>query len=153
MDYSLRVEYDEYVVKKGDSLYKIAKEFNSTVTELLDINMLTTNVIYPNQVLIVPKLKKEEHFDNEYYITKENDTVKSICKKYNIKPYEFGKYNDFGELFLSSGQKIYIPNNVYIVKDEDTIDSVLRNTKKTAEEILSLNSDKWLQVGSRINLE
>ena len=51
----LRNNYTEYVVQKGDSLYTIAKKYGITVSELTDINMLTTNVIYPNQVLLVPQ--------------------------------------------------------------------------------------------------
>ena len=35
-NYGLRVEYVEYSVKKGDSLYAIAKMFNTTVSELID---------------------------------------------------------------------------------------------------------------------
>ena len=37
------VIYEEYVVKPKDSLYTIAKEFKTTIAELTDINMLTTN--------------------------------------------------------------------------------------------------------------
>ena len=52
------VVYEEYVVKPKDSLYTIAKEFKTTVAELTDLNMLTTNVLYPNQVLLVPTHSK-----------------------------------------------------------------------------------------------
>lgn len=54
-DFGLRIEYVEYTVKKGDSLYNIAKKYDTTVSDLTDINMLTTNTIFPGQVLLVPK--------------------------------------------------------------------------------------------------
>ena len=51
-DFGLRIEYVEYTVKKGDSLYNIAKKYDTTVSDLTDINMLTTNTIFPGQVLL-----------------------------------------------------------------------------------------------------
>lgn len=33
-DFGLRIEYVEYTVKKGDSLYNIAKKYDTTVSDL-----------------------------------------------------------------------------------------------------------------------
>lgn len=39
-----------YTVKPGDTLYSIAKKFDTTVSELINLNKITTpNVIYPGQ--------------------------------------------------------------------------------------------------------
>ena len=39
-----------YTVKTGDTLYSIAKKFNTSVSELINLNKITTpNVIYPGQ--------------------------------------------------------------------------------------------------------
>ena len=74
-DYGLRIEYVEYSVKKGDSLYAIAKMFNTTVSELIDINMLTSNTLFPGQVLLVPKkTATESGMDFYIYNTVEGDT-------------------------------------------------------------------------------
>jgi LysM repeat protein/lysophospholipase L1-like esterase len=48
-----------YKVKRGDYLGKIAEEFNTTVSELKELNELQDNLIYENQILIV--LKKESY--------------------------------------------------------------------------------------------
>ena len=53
--------YDEYVVKQGDSLYQIAKLFNTTVADISDANMLTSSMIYPGQVLLIPKAGMQHH--------------------------------------------------------------------------------------------
>ena len=63
-EFGLRVEYLEYTVKKGDSLYNIAKKYNTTVQVLTDINMLTTNNIFPGQILLIPKVNEN---NQEYY--------------------------------------------------------------------------------------
>ncbi len=44
-----------YVVNEGDSLWKIAKKYNSTVEEIMSLNNLTTDEIIPGKKLIIPK--------------------------------------------------------------------------------------------------
>ena len=43
-----------YTVKKGDSLWKIAQKYNTTVQKIKTINKLINNTIYPGQKLIIP---------------------------------------------------------------------------------------------------
>lgn len=40
-----------YIVKSGDTLYKISKKYNTTVAQLKTINKLAGNIIYPGQKL------------------------------------------------------------------------------------------------------
>lgn len=50
---------DTYTVKKGDCLSKIAPKYNTTWQTLADINKLANpNLIFPNQILQVPDIKK-----------------------------------------------------------------------------------------------
>ena len=54
-DYSLVI----YVVKKGDTLWNIAKEFGSTVDGIARTNGIEDkNKIYPGQKLYIPKFEK-----------------------------------------------------------------------------------------------
>ena len=127
-DFGLRIEYVEYTVKKGDSLYTIAQKYNTTVSALTDINMLTSNTIFPDQVLLIPKYS-------------------------NLDPILIGLYNDFANYKLLNGQTIKIPrNNTYTMKDSDTVDTLLASTNRTADEILRANASNWLKSGSRVNL-
>lgn len=43
-----------YVVRNGDSLYRIAAKFNVTVEALIAANNLTSNTLHPGQTLIIP---------------------------------------------------------------------------------------------------
>lgn len=67
--------FEYYTVKKGDTLYNIARQFNIDPTKLAEINGLdNSDYIYDNQVLLVPK-------DGvEIIITKQGDTFEKITK-------------------------------------------------------------------------
>ena len=43
-----------YKVKRGDNLYKIAREFNTTVSTLKEINNLVSDILQIGQELIIP---------------------------------------------------------------------------------------------------
>lgn len=147
----LRKSYTEYVVQKGDSLYTIAQKYGVSVSELTDINMLTSNVIYPNQVLLIPKVDDHSEFLLDVYVTKEYDTFDNIAKSSGVDVEKLAMYNDVGSLFLEKGQKLYLPKErTYVIDSSDTVESVLRKTKKTAEELLIANASSWLKSGTRI---
>jgi LysM repeat protein len=44
----------EYTVKSGDSLWKIARDHNTNVVKIKELNNLTTDVIRPGQILQIP---------------------------------------------------------------------------------------------------
>ena len=148
----------EYVVKKGDSLYTIAQKYNVTVDELLKANGLKSALIYPNQVLIIPMNKDGSLYFVEY-VVKENDTLNSIADKYNVSLNEMKNYNNFEKLYLLSDQVITIPLNmpsekrIHKVVATDTIDYLLRKYNITLEELVYMNQDKILVIGSYLNVK
>ncbi|MHB8073777.1 LysM peptidoglycan-binding domain-containing protein [Desulfosporosinus fructosivorans] len=52
-----------YVVKKGDTVYKIAKRFGTTMEAIIAANNLRNpNLIYPGQVLLIPIVSTGEFY-------------------------------------------------------------------------------------------
>ena len=45
---------EKYIVKKGDSLWSIAKDNDTTVEEIKLLNNLNSNLLSIGQVLIIP---------------------------------------------------------------------------------------------------
>ena len=71
--------YNYYTVKKGDTIYRIANDYGIDVDLLLALNGLDEgDYIYQNQTLMIPK----DGID--LYLTKNNDTIKSVIDKKNI---------------------------------------------------------------------
>ncbi len=81
--------FNNYVVKKGDTIYEIARKYNVDYEDLLLINGLSKEeFIYPNQEIIIPKS------DVLVYVTKDNDTLKDVYSKWQIPVSELVKYNE-----------------------------------------------------------
>ena len=146
-DFGQRIDYVEYVVKKGDTLYTIAKKYDTTVASLTDINMLTSNAIFPGQILLVPKgSSKEIDYYFENYTIKPGDTIELISTKLGVDPVLLGMYNNFAILELKDNQVIKIPrNDTYTVKQNDTVDTIISTTNRSAEQILRANAGTWLK--------
>jgi len=95
-----------YIVKSGDSLYKIANMFNTTVNELKSLNNLNSNLLSIGQRLIVPGSQNNE----EIYIVQRGDTLYSIARKYNTTVTAIQSLNSLATSTLSIGQQLLIPN-------------------------------------------
>ena len=95
------VTTNTYIVKKGDSLYSIAKKFNTTVQKLVDLNGLGNKTLMIGQVLSVP-------FSDNFYVVKSGDSLYSIAKKFNTSADNIKKKNNLTSNLLSIGQKLKI---------------------------------------------
>ena len=90
-----------YVVKKGDSLYKIANNYNTSVSNLLSLNNLSNANLVVGQVLKVPS-------STITYVVKKGDSLYLIAKKYNTSVDQIKKKNNLTSNNLSIGQKLII---------------------------------------------
>lgn len=92
--------YTLYEIKKGDSLYKISKEFNVNTKLLSELNGLNLDdYIYPGQTLLIPKK------DVSYYITKDGDTLYNVSNIFGVKESDIVDNNK--TIYLLPGQMIY----------------------------------------------
>lgn len=91
---------DYYIVKKGDTLYSIAKNNNTTVDELKKINNINSNIISIGAKLKLP--------NKSFYVVKKGDTLYSIAKMYNTTVSDLINKNNLTSNLISIGQKIYI---------------------------------------------
>ena len=95
-----------YKVVSGDSLYSIAKKYNTTVNELKQLNNLNSNLLNIGQILKIPSN------DSNYFTYKvvSGDSLYSISKKYNTTVNELKQINNLNSNLLSIGQVLKIPN-------------------------------------------
>lgn len=98
-------EYSEYIVQKGDSLWKISRDYNISVKDLIELNSLTTTTLQIGDKLLVPIQTNIE----QTYIVKRGDTLWSIAKENNITVNELKEKNNLTTNLLSIGQTLIIP--------------------------------------------
>ena len=137
-----------YVVKKGDSLWSIAKKFSTSVNEIKNLNNLSTNLLTIGMNL------KISPFEDYLYTVKRGDTLYSIAKANNKTIDEIKQLNNLQTDNISLGQKLIIKenNNTYIVKPGDTLYSIAREYNKTVDEIKMINNLKnnLLSIGQEL---
>ena len=96
--------YDIYEVVKGDSLWQIAKRFNTTVNDLINLNNLDTINLQIGDKLKVPSITTNK------YIVKKGDTLWSIAKNNNISVNNLKEANNLNNNLISIGDELIIPN-------------------------------------------
>lgn len=132
-------DVEVYQVKNGDTLYKIAKDFNISVDELKAINDLVSDDLFVGQLLNVPSGLSLVNS----YVVNSGDTLYSIAKKFNISVNKLKKYNNLNNNLLSIGQKLLIPigeDTTYVVRNGDTLYKIAREFNTTVDELRRLNN-------------
>lgn len=94
-----------YTVKNGDLLWKIAYENNTTVSQIMSWNGLTSSMIYPGQVL------KVSADNTAKYTVKSGDTLFIISQKFNTSISKLIAINPqiANPNMLYVGQVIHVP--------------------------------------------
>ena len=116
-----------YTVQRGDTLWNIAKKFNTNVNTIKNMNNLRNNILYVGQSLKVPTHYKAED-TNISYVVKRGDNLWSIANQYGTTVSALMKNNNLVSDSLSIGQIIEIPSSTSIVTpSEDDIINVEDN--------------------------
>ena len=138
-------EKNIYVVKKGDSLYSIARDNNTTVNELKTINNLTSDILTIGQTLLLPSATVTA---NTYTVQK-GDTLYGIANKLGTTVSELKSINNLTSDILSIGQVLKVPNSsneetsntiTYTVKSGDSLYSIAKNYDVTVDAIKKENN-------------
>lgn len=85
----------EYAVRNGDSLWKIANRYKTTVKAIRSLNRLQSSDLRVGQVLVIsPELTSSKPDNTKEYKVRSGDSPYLIAKRYRMNLYEFLKIND-----------------------------------------------------------
>lgn len=166
-----------YTVKKGDSLYSIARVYETTVDEIKKLNHLTNNNLSIGQQLQIPETDFTVTTKPNYstYTVKKGDTLYSIAKKYNIPVNTLIVDNALQNNTLAIGQvlNIRIPSTdllveecfgedynppskdiIYTVKKGDSLYSIAKKYNTSVDNIKTKNNLKinTLSIGQQLKI-
>lgn len=103
-------DYVVYQVLPGDTLYQIAKKYNTTPDAIKEYNKLNSNLLTINQILQIPT--NEILTENTTYTVKRGDTLYSIANSYGISVSEIMDLNNLNTTMLNIGDTLLIPNKL-----------------------------------------
>ncbi|MFT9596596.1 LysM peptidoglycan-binding domain-containing protein [Mesobacillus sp.] len=157
----------EYTVASGDTLWKIATKFNTTISQIVALNNLDPNkYLYIGQKLKVPAAGSPEPVQQPVIHTVQSgDTLWKVAQKYNTTIDAIVRANNLDPAkYLYIGQKITIPSSttpqpplaqpvIHTVASGDTLWKISVKYGTTVDAIVKVNNldpTKYLYIGQKI---
>ena len=145
-----------YIVKKGDTLYGIAKNYATSVEEIKKLNNLSSNLLTIGQKLLIPNVITSDKYQT--YIVQKGDNLYQISRSFNTTVDEIKKLNNLYSNLLSIGQILKIPNkienNIYIVKKGDSLYSIANKYNTTVNNLKNINNltSNLISIGQQLKI-
>ena len=136
--------FEAYTVTKGDTLYKIANKFGMTIDEIKGVNGLTSNNIYPGDVLLV--FPQTPTSTTTTYIVKKGDTLYTIAKSFGVSVETIKNANALTSNNIYPNQELIIPITydfgLYTVSKGDTLYSIANKLNVSVDVLKTINNLK-----------
>lgn len=159
-----QVEAASYKVQNGDSLWSIAQKHNTSVTNLKKINNLTSDLIYPNQVLETnsassstgkntsSKQEKTTSTSNTYTV-KAGDTLSGIASKHSISLTDLMNWNGLDTTLIFPGNVLTVSKQGTNQTAQKSNTSEKKDTKVSSSTVYSVVAgDTLSEIGAKYNV-
>lgn len=149
---------NSYIVKRGDTLWSIAKKYGITIKEILNENKIQNpNLIYPGQILKISITQDNPNdctMNHIIYTIKRGDTLTGISERCGVSKNYIAELNNIKNVnLIYAGSKLLIPRcetgdepsnneNVYIVKRGDNLWEISRKFGVSVSYLVNKNGIK-----------
>ncbi|WP_277673989.1 LysM peptidoglycan-binding domain-containing protein [Piscibacillus halophilus] len=124
-----------HVVRSGDTLWRIARRYNTTIAQIALVNGLEDqNVLVVGQALVVPEPSIE-------YVVQPGDTLWRIAQEYGIPMNELSEHNNIAEPSrIYVGDMLQMPYRTHVVQSGQTLWMIAQRYNTTVSEIVQANA-------------
>lgn len=95
-----------HIVEKGETLYQIARLYNTSVSEIYDLNNKSDSALSIGQEIIISKDSKTSINNKDSHIVEKGETLYRLSKKYNVSVPKLKELNQLIDNTIAVGQKI-----------------------------------------------
>jgi peptidoglycan endopeptidase LytE len=129
----------QYIVKKGDTVHKIASDFGVTVNELMNSNGLSSTRLKTGTVLKVPSTGTNGIIRNIAlekpsikYVVEEGDNIEELSKRFQVPIDSIKEANQITDNTLNAGDLLIIPDSKYEKESGIPVATIVRETRRQA---------------------
>lgn len=139
--------YSTYTVQYGDTLSGIAKNYGTTVEELVSINQIANpDLIYVGQILQIPKGQNGTG-NTSTYMVQSGDTLSEIAQEYHTTVARLVALNHIanpnliypGQILKITGAATTPSTQYYTIKWGDTLSEIAQTYHTTVAKLVALN--------------
>lgn len=136
---SYNTETTYYTVRRGDTLWAIARRYGTTIQEIAQINGIkNVNLIYPGEVLRIHTNSNTHGSESNatgkiFYTVKKGDTLWAISRRYGTTVQNLVSWNNIqNRNLIFPGQRIIIYRNTEANSSSRVSENVNSNLSKTS---------------------
>jgi LysM repeat protein len=144
-----------YTAQPGDTLFLVAQRFGTTVAALQQANNLTSDFLYPGQVLFIPGAgvpappppsgpPPSPRPGTTTYVVRPGDTLYPIARQFGTTLEELRRLNGLSGDVIYAGQTLLVPaagtTQTYTVKPADTLFLIAEQFGTTVAALRRLNN-------------
>jgi LysM repeat protein len=159
-----------HIVQPGETLFSIARKYNTTVWAIMSMNNLKTTTIFAYSVLYIPSAV---HVGPMIHIVQPGETMYSIAHRYQVTVAVILQANNLTTVNIFVYQRLIIPpvgwagtpplvvvphvpapSRVHVVKPGDTLFSIARIYGTTVQAIMQCNglTSSNIRVGQTLKI-